>query len=297
MTSTEPTLLFFRSQPLGWAEDPFLASSLQSVETSFFLIALGRYPPALTLCVSAIETCLQAAKIGAKDSDGFQKLARKARSFSSAVAGFPEDLTERLRDFRNQLTHRGFGPEDNSKSVGLYLSAGIPFLSLCYREFHAFDFDGGLLIEYAEQLSLAERVRALVEDSPGVDLSYCLNAFGHLVQCSFKQSFAAGWELEALTHADDTWGKFERIKKEKDSLERLFNAAWSFDCPLCHDVNGVIAELDPDSLSAGKIQILRLACTGCEFVVNGAQRYLGHLLLEKQIPKVQAAILSDYGVE
>jgi hypothetical protein len=296
MTSTEPTLLFFRHRPAGWETNALVASSLQSVETSFFLIALGRYPHALTACVSAIETCLQAARIGSTDTDGLLKLLRKAQNASSAVAGFSADLLIGLRETRNRFTHRGFCPEDDNESVSLYLDAGLPFLSLCYREFHNFDFEHGLLMEYADHLSLAKRVHALAAETPDLDLSYCLNTFGHLIRSCFKQNFSAGWELEALVGADDTERKFKRIQKEKYALESLFEATWSFDCPLCDDIDSVIAELEAGSLEAHKICVRRLACISCDFFVADSQPYLSDILLEKQIAKSRSAILNDYGI-
>lgn len=79
MTIQEPTLLFFRHRPEGWQTNTLIASSMQSLESSFFLIALGRYPHALAVCASAIESGLQAANIDAKDRDGFQHLVKKAK--------------------------------------------------------------------------------------------------------------------------------------------------------------------------------------------------------------------------
>jgi hypothetical protein len=58
----------------------------------------------------------------------------------------------------------------------------------------------------------------------------------------------------------------------------------------------VVAELDPDAFSGRGVLILRFACASCAFVVDTARPYIGQLLLEKQIVKVQAKILLDYGI-
>lgn len=50
MANEEPTLLFFRHRPDGLATKLPIASSMQSLETNFFLIALYRYPHALATC-------------------------------------------------------------------------------------------------------------------------------------------------------------------------------------------------------------------------------------------------------
>jgi hypothetical protein len=204
MTIQEPTLLFFRHRPDGWATEPSVASSLQSVESSFFLIALRRYPHALSVCASAIESTLQAASIGAKESDGFQKLVKKAKKSSEAVSRFSDESLEHFRDTRNRITHHGFSPRDDSDSVSLYLAVGLPFLSLCYREFHKFDLMDGLLMEYAWHISVAQKVLALAKaTTQDTDISYCLHSFSHLIRLGFKESFSTGWEIDALVRADE----------------------------------------------------------------------------------------------
>ena len=90
VVSQEPTLLFFRHRPKEWHTNTLLASSLQSLETGFFLIALERFPHALVVCASAIESSLQAADINPRERDGFQDLIRKAASASAAFQGFAD---------------------------------------------------------------------------------------------------------------------------------------------------------------------------------------------------------------
>src|SRR5262245_26197201 len=106
-----PTLLFFRSRPIGWTVNLSIASSMQSLETSFFLIALRRFPHALSTCASAIEGTIQAAKVRANDKDGLQTLLRKARQHSPLIADFSEAKLEAFREMRNRITHRGFSPK------------------------------------------------------------------------------------------------------------------------------------------------------------------------------------------
>ena len=72
---------------------------MQSLETSFFLIALGRYPHALTICAAAIESAMQAADIGAKETDALQELLKKARKSSKAIQEFDKhcSMTSAIR--------------------------------------------------------------------------------------------------------------------------------------------------------------------------------------------------------
>lgn len=296
MTFQEPTLLFFRHRPEGWATNASIASSMQSLETSFFLIALGRYPHALSVCASAIESAMQAAHIGAKEKDGLQDLIKKAKKSSKAVEGFGNESLDHFRKTRNQITHRGFSPQDDSESTSLYLEVGLPFLALCYREFHAFDLMDGLLMEYVEHINIAQKVHALSKNLPNLDMSYCLHGFGHLIRWCFKHSFSAGWEINALVHAEDIGGKFERTYAEKQEIERLFDVPWSFDCPVCNDLDSIVTELDASTLNKKVIRPIRMACTNCGFVVSNSQPYLSQVLLEKQVVKSTARILREYGI-
>lgn len=297
MTIQEPTLLFFRHRPEGWTTNATIASSMQSVETSFFLIALGRYPHALAVCASAIESSLHAASIGAKGKDGLQNLVKEAKKSSEAVERFSGELLDRFRKTRNRITHRGFNPQDDSESVSLYLDVALPFLSLCYREFHKFHLMDGLLMEYAEHLNAAQAVHTLANEVPDiVDMSYCLHSFGHLIRWCFKRNFSAGWEINTLVRAEEVGGKFEKTYAEKQELERLFDAPWSFDCPVCDDVDGVVAELDTSWLDKGEVIPIRMACTNCGFVVSYGQPYLSKVLLAKQILQSKTRILKEYGI-
>ena len=55
-----PTFNFFRATPPELLTNPPLASSLQSLETTFLLLSLERYPSALVTCVSAWESVIKA---------------------------------------------------------------------------------------------------------------------------------------------------------------------------------------------------------------------------------------------
>ncbi|HUW37674.1 MAG TPA: hypothetical protein VMV91_10120 [Rhodocyclaceae bacterium] len=296
MLTQEPTLLFFRHRPDGWKTNASIASSIQSLESSFFLIALGRYPHALLICASAIESAMQASSIGATVNDGLQDLIKKAKRVSQAVQEFGDSLLNEFRVTRNRITHRGFSPEDDSEAASLYLEVGLPFLSLCYRELHSFDLMGGLLTEYVEHIHAAQKVHMLAKGLPNIELSYCLHSFGHLIRWCFKRNFSAGWEIDSLVHAEEVGVKFERTYAEKQELERLFEVPWSFDCPVCGDLDSAVSELDPARLDDRDVIPKRMACTTCGFVVSGPQLFLSQVLLEEQVAKSRSQILKEYGV-
>lgn len=296
MPPDEPTLLFFRSRPNNWTTNTSIASSLQSIESSFLLFALNRYPHALTVATSAIESILQASAIGAKERDGFQKLIERAKNLSRPLKEFPPNLLEQLRTTRNRITHQGFSPPDNAESVRLYLSACLPLLVLCYREFHGFDLLDGLVLEYAKHLTIACKVLELSEPIPDQDTTYCMDGFVHLVKWSFKENFSADWESNALVHAEEIGLKYDHESSEKQQLERVFDCPWSFDCPVCEDYQSAIGELDSDALDDKCVIINRLACTNCGFVVLKDRPHLSQVLLQKQISESTPKILAEYGL-
>ena len=131
----------------------------------------------------------------------------------------------------------------------------------------------------------------------GLDLSYCLNGFGHLVRWCFKQNFSSSWEIDALTNSDETGRAFQQTQKEKDIFERSFDAYWSFDCPICDDIEAVVCEIDANMLESLSVVPLRMACTHCSFVVRDSQPFLSETLLERQVVDTQSRILREYGMQ
>ncbi len=296
IVNNAPTLLFFRSRPIEWTVNVSIASSMQSLETSFFLVALRRFPHALSTCASAIESAIQAAKVGANDKDGLQTLIRKARQHSPLIADFSEAKLQAFREMRNRITHRGFSPKDDSEATSLFLDVGLPFLALCYQGLHSFDLMDGLLQEYVEHLNIATKVHDQAKNLQDIELSYCLNSFGHLLRWSLKDNFSSEWELDALTHSEEYGGKFDRMSDEKKKLERLFDVHWTFDCPVCDDVEAAVCEIDSQALDALDVRPKRMGCTNCGFVVRTSHAFLSAILLEKQIANSRKQILKEYGL-
>lgn len=290
MIKEEPTLLFFRYRVNGWPVS--VASSLQSVETSFMLIALRRYPHALVTCTSAIEGALQASNAFGQPRGGLGSLVRAAAQTSSSIREF--EGVDRLRQARNRIVHEGFSPRDDSEASVLYLDVASPFLALCYREFHDFNLLDGLLAEYADHLHVARRVLGLAKDRGDLDLSYCLHSFGHMLRWIFKREFSVSWELECL-EANENLDVWNRRCGERSKLEQLLSPAWSFDCPICGEFE-LVAGLDADMLERYEVIAYRMICSNCGFAVLGDKPYLGQVLLENQVNRLREQILKEYGV-
>ena len=293
----EPTILFFRRHPKALANSAVLASSIQSLETSFFLIALRRFPHALATCSTAIETAIQASDAGAEDRDSLQILVKKAKAKSKLIDDFSNEELCRFRKMRNRIIHRGYTPKDDSETSSLLLEVGFPFLTLCYSELHSFDVKAGLLPDYSEQIDIATRVYLRAKELSDLDLSYCWNGFGHLIRWCFKRNFSSSWEIDALMDSGETGMAFQKIERVRYNLECLFNAHWSFDCPICDDIGSVVCEIEANMLELLKVVPLRMACTRCEFVVRDSQPFLSELLLEQQVAAAQPRIFEDHGIQ
>ena len=259
-------------------------------------MALGRYPHALTVCASAIESALQAAPIGASEKDGLQTLVKLARKSSASISQWPIAPLDALRDIRNKFTHRGFSPKDDGTSVRLYLDVAMPFLCLCYREFHAFDLMDGLLREYANHIEVGQRVLTRLEQTEMRDVTYCVRPFCERIRWCFKSSFSSDWEMAALVGAEERGTKFDAVVSAREDLEKQFDYdTWLFDCPICDEDQGIVAEVDFAVLGS-ELTLKRIACAACGFHVKATEPHLGEALFEKQLAIAQPNILHEYGI-
>jgi hypothetical protein len=290
------TLLFFRNRPHDPSGKEALISSMQSLESSFLLLALERYSHALVTCASAIDSALLTSRLGATGKPSFQELITKARSTSPGIAILSKDLLDNFRKTRNRIVHSGFGRDDDSASVTLYLEIALPLIEASYRDLHSYELTDGLLQEYAQLLRAAQEVHRRARTSEGHDRSYCLNAFGHLIRWCFKQNFSASWESNALEMADARGTKFEAVEREKKHLKAVFGLSWDFDCPICDDCQSAVCELDEAQLDVGNVVPKRMACPNCHFAVRESESFMSEVLLEKQIGSAKEQILTEYGL-
>lgn len=291
----EPTLYFFRTKPENMISFPPLASSLQSLESSFFLIALERYPHAHIACASAIESALKAGlKKSPKDWGGLKQLTDQARS--RGLRSSELEPLKNFRDLRNEMMHHGFSPKDNVKTAASLLEDGFRYLAECYKEFFNFDLYDGLLVEFAAQLAVAEEVYSKAKEIPELDLTYCFRAFGHLLRWSIKDSLMAHWEFQSALDADEWGGKFDACQELKDKLERRLDPPAFLDCPICDEPESLVCQLDDDKLDDGEISVKQAQCVNCGLTVPLSCPYLADVLCRKQIEEKREEILQDYGI-
>ncbi len=293
-----PELHFFRTTPDSLMAQPPLASSLQNLESSFFLVALNRFPHALVTCASAVESAMKSVlKLPPEQFLNAEKLFAKAIELHPALLSFPQDQLENFRFTRNRIVHYGFSPRDDEETAILLLQVGFRFLGACYKEFFNFDLRDGLVMEFGDQLAIALDVYERAKDIPGRHSSWCFSAFGHLVRWTVRESLMADWENEASIHAEETGVKFDRCEKRKHQLERMFGAAWAFDCPVCGDIDAFVCELDENGLNDCVVALKRGECANCGLVVPKDCPFLADALCRQQITDKRWEILQDFGIK
>jgi hypothetical protein len=299
--STESTdqvaLRFFRSWPDSLTSSPALHSSLQSLETSFLLLATGRAPHALVNCASAHESALKSApSLRSSGASNAAKLYDRALARSPALATFDATELTAFRKARNSYVHDGFADGDHAVAAELLLKTGLPFLRACYQEFFGFDVIDCLIVEFGEQLRISLDVYQMARNIPGLDFGYCFSAFGHLIQWSAGQSQLAGWEHQASIHADEIGAKYESCERQRGELERFFGAAWFFDCPICDEFQMLVGELDETGIAEGKVSLKRAACPSCRLTVRNDSPFLADALCRAQLVEERGKILRDFGI-
>lgn len=301
----EPTLLFLRNKPVGLMTRPPLASSLQHLETSFLLIAIGRYPHALVTCGSAIESAIKAA-INASPEDrlDFKKLINKARQLSPKFTNLSQDEIKDFRLKRNEIIHFGFSPKDNEISAVLLLRTGYNLIEQCYKAFFQFpligegDDYGGLLPDVARHLNIARRVYIKAEKQKELNLSYCFISFAHKIRWSIQHWMISDWQKNLL-HSEEESGSasWEFQEKQKEELSwKTFNIPWHFDCPVCGDPDTFICELDDNRLDKGEVSLKRGACVNCSLVIPKNSPFLADELCAEQFNEARPKILKQYGI-
>ena len=295
--STErPMLHFLRATPEQLMSRPPLCSSLQSVESSFMLVALDRFPHALVTCASAIESSMKSV-LGYPPENRIhaERLYAKVRKRYPGLDSFDERDLEDFRLKRNEIAHYGFSPRDDEPTATLLLKTGFPFLTACYSEFFGFDLVDGLAIEFGDNFKIALNVYKKTKEIPGLRFSRCFSAFSHLIRWSLRQSIMAEWENDAVTHAESRGLAFEISEEKKSEFERIFGTTWNFDCPICRGVDTFVCELDEERLATHTITLKRAACGHCDLAVDEIP-FLADALVGSEIDTKRTDILHDYGL-
>lgn len=291
-----PRLTFFRQTPDGLIARPPLTSSLQSFESSLFLVALGRYPHAFTSCAFALESAIKAAyNLPSSGGAPLKKLLEDARRDVPALAAVPQQRVDDLRETRNRIVHYGFSPKDDAASAGLLLDVAVPMLTDAYRGFFNFDLVDSLIVELGAQLRLALNAYGKVKGDATLDPTGCFAIVAHQIRWMVRESLMSSWEGLAATHADEHGARFEYVAGRKARLELLLGPEWVFDCPICDTVDTMVCQLDGSQLEARRIALLRAVCADCDLVIPEGMSALATAACADQIEAKREAILRDYG--
>jgi hypothetical protein len=314
-----PTLHFFRATPANLLTQPPLASSLQSLETTFFLLALKRYPSALVSCATAWESVIK-AKLGIPPEDrvGLSTLLNNIRDDFPALDRHDREKVREFRETRNRIVHYGFSPKDDRQCGRHLVETGLPFLCSLYRELFDFyvswrdlqpervDFmqlndtelaKAGLIPEVADQLHIISRMHKLNQDRADFDPLFCFTAFSHLVRVGMKEAHKSPAEDTVIERAESIGIRYEVEEAEKQRLElELGCETWEFDCPICSSVRSVVVGLDHDALHRKQVNLTWCVCVSCHLVIPKGAYHLANLLFEKELREQTPKILKEYGL-
>jgi hypothetical protein len=288
--------LLFRKHPTRVGED-YVTSAMQGFETSILLIALRRFPVALSAIGSALESALQASGVGRTERDGLQILLTKASHKSSRLRLWNVDDLKAFRDLRNKFVHRGFSPRDDNPSIRAIVATGLPLLELVFEEFLDFSISDGLLMEYAEHLRVAKAVLGEADSRGQQGEGYCLNALGASIRWSLKDSFQSSGEWSAIESADTDGYRFEMTQRLRDLLESKCECPCNCDCPVCCEYNTAVADLDTLLLQRQEVVPVRYSCTNCGFATALDERILAEELLRETLLVHKDAVLQGYDIK
>jgi len=298
MTSSEWTFIFFRHRPKTDEDLAALTSSMQSFETTLLLIGLSRHPHAISACASAIESAIKSSPAGAlkEEGTGLRKALKQARRSSTVINQFSSMLTEEFINARNNFTHKGFSPRDDSEAIRLLLEVGFPLLALCYEHLYSFDLWQALLEEVLRQLRVANEVLARTKSAPDVEFRYCVRSLVHLIRWSLGPNFSTDWQSDVLEISEENGYSFGLKQQRKDYLERNFNTFCIVDCPLCRASDDAVCELDDNELDSSNLVALRVSCVNCGFTTGNGQQFLSEAVMGLELDSAKERVLREYGI-
>ena len=315
-----PEFSFFRALPSDLQDRPPLASSLQSFESSLYLVALGRYPTALVACATAWEGALKAAfKIEDGDKISSSRLLERADDEIPGRFSWNPGENEIFRKKRNKIAHYGYMPRDKGLCAELLLRTGFRALISLYEHFFGFRLmwqqvdaqSNGILALSAEEaatvglvpqigdllwLGLSTYAREHAERK--IDPTIYFSPLATCLQNGLKRGWASAPEITASEKADETGMLWEAQNAMKNRVIRQFqDLSRALDCPLCDGVETAMVELDQEGIEEGRLEVRRCFCVGCNWSVGPDAGFLAHELLKDQLIGREREILRDYGFE
>jgi len=124
-----PTLTFFKGFPEKHLSTPGVAAALQTIETTFRMSVLERWPTMILLTWQSCELLLR-ANLGIQLRERIDAVELQEQ-FKSQT-GITEDLHSSamdLRKLRNRVVHSGFSPQDDEESLKMYFGPGLAYIN------------------------------------------------------------------------------------------------------------------------------------------------------------------------
>jgi hypothetical protein len=246
---------------------PPMISALQGFETMLLLIAEGRFPAALAVCINAIESSWKAhSAMGPDDRVFLAEVLGGMRSAlpREAISTFSSKLTT-LREKRNQITHFGFSKQDDEESMSLLLSTAIPLLDAWIQ--HAI----GVKVVESLVYDLGDKIRQAIglvsqRSSTGINLSAidAIRGVRHWILHHTRLSYLPEWEQEILDQeASSGWRGWEIKQRLMTRVQNEMDPYAVIDCPICKSGDSMVVRLDDAALEANQLIPLEVHCVEC----------------------------------
>lgn len=264
------------------------------------LVALERYPHAVQMCCSAIESALKAAlKISPESRRGFIPLFEEAREKYGQFTTLKKTTVEEFKNLRNCIEHQGYIPKDDKESATQLLKTGYVLMMDIYRALfktHLTGADGILIVKIGNQLDLALRVyREKYAADPNSEKATCLHAFAHSVRYLLQANFISSIDFEEIEN--DNFTRFNKKIASKENLYGIFHEYCELNCPICGSVGDLVAKVDSEKLNSREVCIEKAFCVNCNFVLSASAKYLANEVCKDEIQKNKMKILKGYGIE
>ena len=244
-------------------------SAFQSFETFLQLSALGRYPSALIILGSAIESAAASTEHRPEHvtSSLFSALQTVEKVALGATKLPDRPSIDKFRLSRNRIAHFGFSSRDDQEAAYLSFSLGVPLFSGWAQGEHGIDLYGVL----GELGAITQTAIHLIQTSKdsritAVDATRGLRRW---ITFNLREFFMAEWEKEVLNDNESSFGVAPVYGSEvrERYKQQLVDDGPSveLDCPICRRTKSLFVSLNEDALKKTKTLLPDFArCVNCD---------------------------------
>lgn len=128
-----PALTFFVDFPEKQLKIPGVASALQSIESTFRIAGLERWPTMILLLWQSCELLLR-ANLGIRTDENIEAIEMQKRfKDQTGISDSLHSQSMELRILRNRITHSGHSPKDDQESIKMYFGAGLAYTNFLIK--------------------------------------------------------------------------------------------------------------------------------------------------------------------